>query len=101
MKQSVIEHKIDENDKFPCSATAAIACSNYYSALEILEKHVVKKDLSGITIFDRELFSLLQVWWLLKKLLSTFLASLLQRQRCREHSRRVFAYYQQFCSVGE
>lgn len=60
LKEAVIGAKLNENDRFPCSVTAAIACSNYYSTLEILEKHVVKKDRAGMTLFDRELFSLLQ-----------------------------------------
>jgi hypothetical protein len=53
--------KTSEEDKFPCSVRGAIACSNYYSALQILEMYVVEKDELGICVFDRELFSLLQV----------------------------------------
>jgi hypothetical protein len=53
--------KTNPADKFPASVLSAIACSNYYSALEILETHVVKKERAGTTVFERELFSLLEV----------------------------------------
>lgn len=104
LKESVIGAKHDEADKFPNSVIAAIACSNYYSALEILEKHVVKKDRTGMPIFDRELFSLLQVLALsrLRHFNNTvYLAFVLQLQRLRKHSGRLFAYHQQFGSVSK
>jgi hypothetical protein len=61
LKEHVMSAKTKVTDKFPASVLSAIACSNYYSALEILEKHVIKKDRAGTTIFERELFSLLEV----------------------------------------
>ncbi|KAI6184566.1 Non-specific serine/threonine protein kinase [Aphelenchoides bicaudatus] len=60
LKETVMCAKTSTTDKFPASVTAAIACSNYYSALKILEEHVIEKDQSGKTIFERELFSLLE-----------------------------------------
>lgn len=61
LKKRVMAAKVRETDKFPTSVISGIACSNYYSVLEIIEQNVVKKDRHGTAIFDRELFSLLEV----------------------------------------
>ncbi|KAI6216793.1 Non-specific serine/threonine protein kinase [Aphelenchoides besseyi] len=50
-----------ETGGLPYSAEAAVACSNYYSALYLLELYAAERDKnSGTVIFNHELFSLLQ-----------------------------------------
>ena len=50
------------NAAFPYSVYAALECSNYYSALYLIEQFVVRKNyVSAMPIFDREMFALIQV----------------------------------------
>ncbi|KAI6225379.1 Non-specific serine/threonine protein kinase [Aphelenchoides fujianensis] len=48
-------------DGFPLSVQAAMLCSNHYTALYLLERYAVKREpTSGMAVFDRELFGLVQ-----------------------------------------
>ncbi|KAI6234934.1 hypothetical protein M3Y99_00744900 [Aphelenchoides fujianensis] len=63
-KENVFSHS-PSPDGFPLSVQAAVLSSNHYTALYLLELYAVKREaISGMAVFDRELFGLLQtLFW--------------------------------------
>ncbi|KAI6230300.1 Non-specific serine/threonine protein kinase [Aphelenchoides fujianensis] len=59
-KEAVLSHS-PTSGSFPLSVQAAILCSNHYTALYLLELYAVQREaISGMAVFDRDLFGLLQ-----------------------------------------